>query len=422
MINGLNKIVATIGLVITTSVATFVTINAKTKTHNDLNQNNENELKKDKKTKDKKKNKLKDLNSGENNLERSKSIIDSCISRVSQWKQINGIPGLVIGVSLRGHNVLIYSEGFSNIENKVKCNDQTVMRIASISKSITALLLAKLMQENKIDIDLPIGHYLTKDQFPDKYWDGNKVDITVRQLASHLGGIRHYKKDNDKENESSNEDNNKIKTSEDKNKIKTSEDKNKIKTSDDKNKSQPVNYQLGEFSNKEYYLKHYFSSVTESLKLFKDDPLVAKPGTKFVYTTFGWTLISAVIETQLDGQPFDKYLIKFLREKLGMNYTYLDENEPIIDNRSSYYVRNTSNGNIINAPYVDNSYKWAGGGLLSNVYDLLKFGNIMLYSYKGGTNDGKKGFLNKEIVEQMWTPAQNSRSDWDPNWAGYGLL
>jgi hypothetical protein len=35
-----------------------------------------------------------------------------------------------------------------------------------------------------------------------------------------------------------------------------------------------------------------------------------------------------------------------------------------------------------NAPYVDNSYKWAGGGFLSNVQDLVKFGNAMLFSFQ----------------------------------------
>lgn len=43
-------------------------------------------------------------------------------------------------------------------------------------------------------------------------------------------------------------------------------------------------------------------------------------------------------------------------------------------------------GRLVNAPYVDNSYKWAGGGLISDVTDLLKFGNIMLYSYQQEVN------------------------------------
>jgi hypothetical protein len=38
----------------------------------------------------------------------------------------------------------------------------------------------------------------------------------------------------------------------------------------------------------------------------------------------------------------------------------------------------------VNAANVDNSYKWAGGGFLSNVTDLISFGNAMLYSYQAG--------------------------------------
>ena len=35
---------------------------------------------------------------------------------------------------------------------------------------------------------------------------------------------------------------------------------------------------------------------------------------------------------------------------------------------------------LVNVPYVDNSYKWSGGGFLSNVEELLKLGNCMLSS------------------------------------------
>ena len=66
---------------------------------------------------------------------------------------------------------------------------------------------------------------------------------------------------------------------------------------------------------------------------------------------------------------------------LGLNNTFLDEAEPIIYNRSRNYVRDKHH-RLRNAPYVDNSYKWAGGGFLSTVGDLVKFGNAMLYSYQ----------------------------------------
>merc|ERR1712154_266456 len=67
--------------------------------------------------------------------------------------------------------------------------------------------------------------------------------------------------------------------------------------------------------------------------------------------------------------------------QLGMDNTFLDESSPIIPNRSRYYVRDKHH-RLRNAPYVDNSCKWAGGGFLSNVHDLVRFGNAMLYSFQ----------------------------------------
>ena len=72
--------------------------------------------------------------------------------------------------------------------------------------------------------------------------------------------------------------------------------------------------------------------------------------------------------------------------KLGLHNTFLDRSEPIIYNRARYYVRDQHH-RLKNAPYVDNSYKWAGGGFLSTVGDLVRFGNAMLYSSQQNTVD-----------------------------------
>ena len=47
-----------------------------------------------------------------------------------------------------------------------------------------------------------------------------------------------------------------------------------------------------------------------------------------------------------------------------------------------YYKRSEKNHRLLNVPYVDNSYKWSGGGFLSNTEDLVVFGNEMLKSYQ----------------------------------------
>lgn len=63
--------------------------------------------------------------------------------------------------------------GFADLENGVRCSPSTVMRIASISKSLTMTALAKLWEEGKIDLDAPIQKYIPK--FPIKTYDGKEV-------------------------------------------------------------------------------------------------------------------------------------------------------------------------------------------------------------------------------------------------------
>lgn len=287
-----------------------------------------------------------------------KAIRDSR-SLVDRFMTERSIPGLVIGVSFRGREVWVKGMGLSNVELGTKCRTDTVMRIASISKPITMLLVAKLIEDSKLDLDKSIHEYLTPQQFPVKKWKDKDVRITLRQLISHLGGIRHYKN--------------------------------------------PASG--SEFDMPEYYNRTKYSDVFESLNMFKADDLVAEPGTQFNYTSFGWTLVSAVIESVLPaGESFGKYLINnVLRKELGMDSTYIDLNEPIIRERANNYFL-TKGGVLTNCPSVENNYKIAGGGLLSTIPDLLKFGNVMMYSYRGGDEDSRRGYLRKETVEQMWRP------------------
>ena len=82
-----------------------------------------------------------------------------------------------------------------------------------------------------------------------------------------------------------------------------------------------------------------------------------------------------------------------------------------------YYLRNWK-GQLINAPYVDNSYKWAGGGFISTTEDLVKFGNVMLYAsqvedYQGKAKDsllpGLSALDNKNTgcMIKWWNSARN---------------
>ena len=86
------------------------------------------------------------------------------------------------------------------------------------------------------------------------------------------------------------------------------------------------------------------------------------------------------------------------------------------------YVKNKQ-GSLINAPFVDLSCKWAGGGFLSTVKDLNRFGNIILYSYQytpQSNHHQPEGYLKAKTVHMIWTPNKLTKCDWDPD-GYYGM-
>lgn len=104
-----------------------------------------------------------------------------------------------------------------------------------------------------------------------------------------------------------------------------------------------------------------------------------------------------------------------------------------------FYAHNKK-GKLVNAPYVDCSYKFAGGGMLSTAPDLVRFGNIMLFSYQheddadstkiqlrernaaldtkncgniDNTSKSVPGYLKSSTVQQIWKPVPNTHPGWD---------
>lgn len=63
--------------------------------------------------------------------------------------------------------------GYADLENRVPCCPDTVMRIASISKPLTSAAAARLCQEGKLDLDVPVQKYVP--EFPQKQFDGKDV-------------------------------------------------------------------------------------------------------------------------------------------------------------------------------------------------------------------------------------------------------
>ena len=257
--------------------------------------------------------------------------------------EANAIPGLSVAVGRDSE--VIWSEGFgySDLTHDVRVTPATKFRVGSVSKPITAAAIGVLLEEGALDLDAPVQTYVPS--FPDKQWP-----VTTRLLAGHLGGIRHYEGDEN-------------------------------------------------FSSVRY------PTVLSGLAIFQDDPLINEPGTEYSYSSYAWNLISAVIEGA-SGEAFLDYMDRVVFDPLAMEHTVAGHTDSIIPNRTRFYTLSPT-GEVLNAPYVDNSYKWAGGGFLSTPEDLLRFANGHL----------EPGFLQAETLELLFA-SQRTR---DGTETGYGL-
>ena len=120
---------------------------------------------------------------------RYKNAIEKSRRAIEKEMAEHRLPGVSVAVAIDGK--IVWSEGFgmADLENKLPVTTLTRFRIASSSKPITAAAMAKLYEQGKLDIDAPIQAYVP--YFPEK----TEGAITARRLVGNLSGIRHYRRD-----------------------------------------------------------------------------------------------------------------------------------------------------------------------------------------------------------------------------------
>ncbi len=269
---------------------------------------------------------------------------------VSSFMSANSVPGIGVAVVLEGEPAWSAGFGMADLENYSPATSSTLFRLGSISKPITATAILQLWERGKLDLDAPVQKYCPA--FPQK-----ESPITSRELLGHLGGIRHYNSD-------------------------------------------------GKGDIPEDSARH-FSSMEESLQIFAADPLVAKPGTKFNYSTYGYTLLGCVLE----GAASEKY-VDFVRENVfkpaQMEHTQADDFFAVVQHRTRWYHKDKA-GTVRNAGVLDSSYKIPGGGLISSADDMARFEAAILADK----------LVKRSTRDLMWTnlqPTEGKPSHYTLGW------
>ena len=270
----------------------------------------------------------------------------------SRFLSANSVPGIAVAVVLEGEPAWSAGFGMADLENSSPATSSTLFRLGSISKPLTATAILQLWERGKLDLDAPVQKYCPA--FPKKEWP-----INPRELLGHLGGIRHYNDD-------------------------------------------------GKGDIPEDSARH-FANMEESLQIFASDPLVAKPGTKFNYSTYGYTLLGCVLE----GAASQKY-VDFVRENVfqpaGMDHTQADDFFAVIPHRTRWYHKDKS-GAVRNAGVLDSSYKIPGGGLISSADDMARFEAAIIADR----------LLQRATRELMWTSLKTADGKLTTYGLGWGL-
>src|SRR6056297_3375763 len=97
------------------------------------------------------------------------------------------IPGMNIAIIKDGKKVWADAFGYANVEKEIKMTTETTCRVESISKSVTAWGIMKLVEDGKIELDVPVREYLTDWDFSKYKFSAEK--ITTRMLLSHTAGM-----------------------------------------------------------------------------------------------------------------------------------------------------------------------------------------------------------------------------------------
>ena len=234
---------------------------------------------------------------------------------INEHLDSNNFIGVSTGLYIENCGTYLSGAGFVHKNSNEVAKSDMLGRIASVTKPMTAIAMLQLYEKGLIDLDVPIQTYLP--EFPKKA----KGDITIRQLLKHTSGIPHY----------------------------------------------ASKWDAMSFT--------HYDSLTEALKAFEDKELEFEPGTQYTYSSYGYTILGAIIE-RVTEMSYGAYMKKNIWDIAGMKNTSLEEKGQEYSNKSKLYLKIGST--YIKSPKTDLSIIYSAGGVQSTADDLLKFGEAVL--------------------------------------------
>jgi CubicO group peptidase (beta-lactamase class C family) len=287
---------------------------------------------------------------------------------IARWK----IPGASIAVMKDGRLVYARGFGYSDLEKKQIVQPDSTFRIASVSKTITSALVLRLVQDGKLSLETRVMDVL-KDIVPfgGKLGDPRWSQITIKMLLAHTAGF------------------------------------------DMQKKPDPM-FRVVDVAKKLNVASP--ASANDVLRYMMSLPLDFEPGTKYVYSNFGYSVLGRIIE-KITGQPYGAHaksvLAQYGIKGMDLGRTLLKDRLPgevrYYDQSENRMFKSIFTGSNEPAPFL-NGGSWSHetldshGGWVASSADLLRFSRTVF-------GPGENRLLNDASVQVMSAKSDLSAED-----------
>ena len=220
-------------------------------------------------------------------------------------------PGVTYGIQIGDSEPVYQSHGYAHLEKQEKTTEQNLFRIASITKTMTAISIFQLIEAKKLELDTRLDAF-----FPD-FPRGDS--ITVYHLLSHTSGIKNW-----------------------------------------------YETQMPEETPQDFPMcqtPHQFIQDAKDMFLFE-------PGEYFYYSNTGYVLLGEIIE-KVSGEEYEPYLEEHIFEPLQMENTLMEKQGRETMKWAEGYAVKDSLQNPFTVADTYYAMPYAAGGLRSTVGDLL---------------------------------------------------
>lgn len=256
--------------------------------------------------------------------------------------------GLAVGVIQNGEIAFTKGVGLANLTTKQPVTPQTIFRVASISKTLTAVATMQLIEQNRFQLDDPANKHLTSFQIqqPKKY-----APITVRHLLTHTSGLGELAP--------------------------------VLSYINPKTAYHVIAHRFG----KQYRLP---MSEFYAGRLKPDSP----PGVKWSYANHGFGVLEQLI-ADVSGQPFPEYMRDHVLNPIGMTQSAFERQESWKHPALGYKVDQKGQA----SPVVDiEAIPQGAGGLFTSIEELSQYAKALML-------DGNPSpMLKEQTLRQMYHP------------------